>query len=63
MENKFLLTAKELAGEIPIGEHKIRNLANEYSDFPKLRVGNRMYFFKDEVIAWLKENSRQGIRL
>ncbi len=58
-----LMTAKELAGEIPLGEHKIRKLANKYPDFPKLRSGNRMYFFKDEVLAWLKVMSKQGIRI
>lgn len=58
-----LMTAKELSEKIPIGEHRIRKLAKEYPDFPKLRAGNRMYFFKDEVLAWLKEMSKQGIRI
>lgn len=58
-----LMTAKELSKEIPIGENKIRKLAKKYSDFPKLRTGNRTYFFKDEVMEWLKEMSKQGIRI
>lgn len=61
--DKEIYTAKELAKVLPIGEHKIREMAKKYPSFPKLRVGNRMLFFKDEVEEWLRKNSRQGIRL
>ena len=58
-----LMTAKELAREILIGEHKIRNMAKKYPDFPKLRNGNRLLFIKEEVVDWLAKYSRQGIKL
>lgn len=58
-----LMTAKELAKEIPIGEHKIRSMAKKYPDFPQIRNGNRRLFIKEEVEDWLRVYSRQGIRL
>lgn len=51
-----LITAKELAKEIPLGEHKIRHLAKTYKDFPQIKSGNRRFFFLDEVVDWLKNN-------
>lgn len=58
-----LMTAKELAREIPIGEHKIRSMAKKYPDFPKLRNGNRLLFIKEEVVDWLAKYSRQLIKI
>lgn len=58
-----LYTPKELAREIPVGEHKLRKLANTYPSFPKIRNGNRLLFFKDEVLDWLKKNSKEGLRI
>ena len=51
-----LITAKELAKEIPLGGHKIRHLAKTYKDFPQIKSGNRRFFFLNEVVDWLKNN-------
>lgn len=61
--DREIYTAKELAKVIPIGEHKIRAMAKKYPSFPKLRVGNRTLFFKEEVEEWLRKSSKQGIQL
>ena len=61
--DREIYTAKELAKVIPIGEHKIREMAKKYPSFPQLRVGNRTLFFKEEVEEWLRKSSKQGIRL
>lgn len=60
---KVLYTPKELAREIPVGEHKLRKLANTYPSFPKIRNGNRLLFVKSEVEDWLTKQSRQGVRI
>lgn len=64
MEAK-LMTAKELVKDpdIKIGEHKLRSTAKKYSDFPQIRIGNRRFYIKDEVLNWLRTYSKQGIKL
>ena len=61
-EVKFY-TPKELAREIPIGEHKLRRLAREYESFPVIRNGNRLLLIKPEVEAWLIEMAKAGVRI
>ena len=56
--DREIYTAKELAKVIPIGEHKIREMAKKYPSFPKLRVGNRTLFFKEEVEGFGRVRSR-----
>lgn len=58
-----LLTAKELAREVPVGEHKIRSLARTFKDFPCIRNGTYTYFIKKDVEDWLKDMSKNGIRI
>lgn len=58
-----LLTAKELARELPIGEQKIRTLAKSLKDFPCIKCGCYTYYIKDQVEEWLREQSKNGIRI
>jgi hypothetical protein len=58
-----LLTAKELAREVPVGEHKIRTLARTFKDFPCIRNGTFTYFIKEDVEDWLKDQAKNGIKL
>ncbi|MBU5669574.1 DNA-binding protein [Peptoniphilus sp. MSJ-1] len=58
-------TPKELASEedFPLGEHKLRTLANRYKNFPHLRNGNRLLLIRSEVENWLVECNKLGIKL
>lgn len=58
-----LLTAKELAKEIPIGEHKIRSLARTVNDFPCIRNGAFTYFIKEQVEEWLEDQAKIGVKI
>lgn len=58
-----LLTAKELAREVPVGEHKIRSLARTFKDFPCIRNGAYTYFIKKDVEDWLKDQAKNGVKI
>lgn len=58
-----LLYADQLAAELEISPNLVRKLAKKYDDFPQLRNGNRRLFIKEEVVDWLKTNSKAGIRV
>ena len=58
-----LLTAKDLAKEIPIGEHKLRLLARTFKNFPCIRNGSSTYFIKEQVEEWLEKQMSTGLRI
>lgn len=58
-----LYTAKDLAKELPIGEHKLRRLSKECLNFPCLKIGNRTLFTKEDVEAWLLSQAKMGVRI
>lgn len=63
MMDKFLVSAKELAKEIPIGEHKLRDLEKNNKTFPVIKKGNQLLFIKSEVEEWFRKYSWSDKRI
>lgn len=58
-----LLYAKDLAKEIALGEQTIRRLAKTCDDFPRVKIGGRTFYMKDEVLRWLQKCCRERVDL
>ena len=54
---KEILTKEELAEMLKIGVRTVDRLRRE--GLPSFKVGNQVRFDRDEVLKWLKENSKK----
>lgn len=57
MENKILLTVKDVQKELQIGNAKAYALFNQKS-FPSIKIGNTHYIKRDRFEEWLDDISK-----
>lgn len=55
LQTKNVYNVRELSWVLGITEGRVRHLMQE-SEFPYYKVGNRTYFKKEEIEAWMTRN-------
>ena len=59
LQNKALLTVKEMCQYMSIGEHTARNLLRNQHKFFTVRIGNKLYANRKKLDKWI--DSQTGI--
>ena len=53
-DNPHLMTGEETAADIGVNPKTLQRWAREGRGPRRVRIGNRVYYFKPEVQAWLE---------
>ena len=63
IENKILLSVKDIMKVTGLGEKKVRQMLNDPSSTFTIRNGNRLYAHKDSLEDYLKKCAKYHLTL